>query len=273
MSRARFPDYNTGKKRSSLAQLASERRHKGLIKGKEATPWLPHVRAHTHRSACTRVCTPFPLPCLAPALAGRLSWPDIPSREQLLKDLIRLSYIQPPACNIPFGKKKICLLAWSVTKIIFTSVTLTVSGQEAEIVQSVLLSSSPGLPAREQHCLLGGEGQSPRPSAVAVSSPSGYLLPRCTAWTETHLPQPDIREADIRCKNTHVLNLGREWRVLFFFFREPYPQITCLFISYRCCPPNSCITTVFKYLPNIHICFLRCGYMYMWAENCLKKLI
>lgn len=111
MSRARFPDYDTGKKRSSLAQLPSEGRHKGLIKGKGATPWLPHVRAHTHRSACTRMCAPFPLPCLVPAPARRLSWPNIPSREQLLKDLIRRFYIQLPACNIPLKKEKNNLFA------------------------------------------------------------------------------------------------------------------------------------------------------------------
>ena len=87
---------------------------------------------HIHTKVHAHACALPSFPCLAPAPAGWVSWRNIPSREQLLKDLTRRFYIQLTVCNIPFKKNIICLLALSVTKIIFTSMTLTVSGQEAE---------------------------------------------------------------------------------------------------------------------------------------------
>lgn len=85
---------------------------------------------YTHKCRHTRVCS---LPCLASALVGWESWRNIPSREQAL-ERSDMTFLHSTDCMQHSFKKKyiICLLAWSVTKIIFTSVTLTVSGQEAE---------------------------------------------------------------------------------------------------------------------------------------------
>lgn len=90
------------------------------------------VCACTHTQKCRHMRVRSP-PCLASALVGWVSWCNIPSREQAL-ERSDMTFLHSTDCmQHSFKKKKIiCLLAWSVTKIIFTSVTLTVSGQEAE---------------------------------------------------------------------------------------------------------------------------------------------
>lgn len=135
-----------------------------------------HTHTHAHKSAPTCVCAPFPtLPCLAPPRRGGwVSWRNIPSREQLVKDLTRRFYIQLTACNIPFKKKYYlfaCLKRHKDNIHVYDPDRLWSRGRE--IVQTALLSSTPGTLAREQSCRLGGEAQIPRPLANAVGSPTG----------------------------------------------------------------------------------------------------
>lgn len=226
MSRAWFPDYGTGKKEEFPGLVNIRRKTQGLIQGEEASSWLSHVRAHTHRSAGTRVCAPFPALPL-PWWAGRVGATS-PQGNQLLKDLIWHFYIQLTACNIPF--KKIyylfaCLKRHKDNIHVCDPDCLWSRGRE--IVQTVLPSSTPGMPAREQSCCPRGEGQIPWPSANTVSSPSGdYWGGERHRGLGLNSPTPVLLTYTV--KTSVPLNLGKEY---FFFFREPYPQITCLSIS------------------------------------------
>lgn len=167
---------------------------------------------HIHTKVHTHVCALPSLPCLAPAPVGRVSWRNIPSREQLLKDLIRHFYIQLTACNIPFKKNIICLLAWSVTKIIFTSMTLTVSGQEAERLCRLRCFPAPlGRPPENSAAV---SEERVRPLSLWLML---LAVPLAKRWEgewharETCLPQPYTCDNDIQSKTTRVLNLGREY--------------------------------------------------------------
>lgn len=201
---------------------------------------------HTHGSAGTCVCAAFPalpLPWWA-GWAGATS----PQGNKLLKDLIWHFHIQLTACNIPLKKYIICLLAWSVTKIIFTSVTLTVSGQEAErLCRPRCLPAPPG-------CLPENRAAVPE---ERVRSPGLRLTLLAVPLVTT---EEVNGTGDLACTALHLcywrtqqkLQLPKSGeRVLFFSLENLIPRsLVFPLLLYHCWPPNSYTTTLFQHLPK-----------------------
>lgn len=217
-----------------------------MVQEKRGVPWLSyHQKEDTGIHAGKRgqfmtlicVCTytqmcrhmhMHSLPCLASALVGWVSWRNIPSREQAL-GRSDMTFLHSTDC-MQHSFKKIYYLFARLKRhkdnIHVCDPDCLWSGGR-EIVQSVLPSSTPGMPAREQSCCPRGEGQILQPSANTVSSPSGDYWGGEWHTQGTWLAQPHICVADVQSKNSSALNPGKS----IFFFREHYPQITCLSIS------------------------------------------
>lgn len=232
---------------------------------------------HIHTKVHAHACALPSLPCPCPSGAGE------PAQHPLKGPALERSdtaFLHSTDCmQHSFRKKKkkiICLLARSVIKIIFTSMTLTVSGQEAERLC-------------RPRCFPAPLGRLPENSAAVSEERVRSLglrlmllaVPLAHCWEgarhvqETCLPQPYTCETDVLSKITGVLNLGREWRQSFFSLENlTLRSLVFPFLLYHCCPLNSYThTPSLSICQNTHICFLHCGYMYMWAENHLKNLL
>lgn len=159
MSRAWFPDYGTGKKRSSLAQLPSEGRHRDSCREKRPAH-DSHMCVHIHTEVQAHVWALLSLPCLCTGGVGELVQHPLKGTSpwEIWYHIFTFNWLH---ATFLLKKYIICLLAWSVTKIIFTSVTLTVSGQEAERLCRARCLPAPRDACQEQSCCPRREGQIP----------------------------------------------------------------------------------------------------------------
>lgn len=214
-SRAWFPDYDTGKKEEFPGLVSIRGKTQGSHQGKRGHS-VTLVCACTYTRKCIHMCVcsiPFPpLTCPCPGGAGELAQHPLQGTALERSDT---AFLHSTDCmQHSFQKKNIiCLLARSVTKIIFTSMTLTVSGQEAERLC-------------RPHCFPAPLGRPPENSTAVsekrVRSLLGLQLmplaiPLANCWEgerharETCLLQPYTCDTDVHRKTTSVLNLGREY--------------------------------------------------------------
>lgn len=191
-----------------------------------------HTHAHTRTQKCTHMrVRSLPLPAL-PLRGGAGGWagatsPQGNSSWKIWHGVFTFNWLRATFLS---KKNIICLLAWSVTKIIFTSMTLTVSGQEAERLC-------------RPHCFPAPLGRRPENRAAVSEERLRSLglwlmlsaVPPANCWEgewharETRLPQPYTCDTERTQQNRRCPKSGG--RILFFFFRESYPSITCLSVS------------------------------------------
>lgn len=121
---------------------------------------------------CMHVCVLPSLPCPCPGGVGELAQHPPKGRALPRSDTV---FLHSTDCIQHSFKKKCylfaCLERHKDNIHVCDPDCLWSRGKET--VQTALLSSTPGMPARKQSCCLRGEGQILWPSANAVSSPSG----------------------------------------------------------------------------------------------------
>lgn len=234
-----------------------------MIQEKEEFPGLVNTRGKTqgtrqgksgHSVTLECVCTytqqcmhtsVSSLPCLAPASVGRASWRNIPSREQLLKDLTWHFYIQLTACNIPLKKKNpfVCLKRHKDNIHVYDPDCLWSRGRE--IVQTALLSSTPGCPPDNSAAVSEERGRSLSPRLTLLAG----SLANC--W-EGDRHERDTFHLWYWCtQQNHCWCPKSGERTPFSPLENLIPRSLAFpFLLYHCCPPNSYTTTLFKYLPK-----------------------
>lgn len=161
---------------------------------------------HTHTAVHAHVCELPSLPC--PRLGGEGELAQHPLKGAAL-ERFDMAFLHSTDCmQHSFKKKKIIrLFACSVTKIIFTSLTLTVCGQEAERLCRPHCFPAPR--DARQITALPSQRRGSDPAAPGSRCELGLWL---TAGKVTGMHgTPSARDTDGHNKNTAgVRNLGKE---------------------------------------------------------------